>query len=486
MGSQIGSGGMAVVHLAVLEGPGGFEKFVVFKRTLGWAPDTQLADRFLTEARLAAQLNHPNIVDTLDVGTDKVSPYIVMQYLRGESVSYLLSTLQDVEYGIPVALATYVAAQVAAGLDYAHSLVTPDGQPSPILHRDVSPSNIMVCYNGAVKLLDFGIATRPGEGMTQSGILKGKVSHMAPEQLQGKPADERSDVFQLAIVLWEMLTRRRLFPGRSNVERMHQVVYRDIPPPSSLNDRVPAQLDRVVLGALARDPEQRCSSALEFQEQLENCMMTELPSAGGRELRSWMAKTFSERVEFWKNLEQQVTEGPSVEAEPPRTRPEPRAASWSVLYVAAVLLAVVAGGVSVSYVLSADRLPTMSAGLEPSEDRLAPFAALPPELPAPQPVVELVVEQPVELPEPPEEDAEPADDDGPASADAEIDAEPGADGDVEEAVEVELPGDETGTEPDAPVAPTEPDEPDEPDVEEDDGWRLSEQDEILDPFATGG
>jgi eukaryotic-like serine/threonine-protein kinase len=384
---KIGSGGMATVHLAIQDGMGGFEKLVAFKRMMGWvSSEAELAERFLKEARLAAALSHPNIVSTLAVGTDDEGLYIVMEYIRGESVAYMLSALKGVRYGIPVPVACHIAAQVAAGLDYAHTLVGADGRPSPIVHRDVSPSNVMVSYNGSVKLLDFGIATRPNEDPTRTGTLQGKLTHMAPEQLVGVPADPRSDVFQLGILLWEMLTMRRLFPGATDAERIHNVLYREIVPPSSINDSVPPELDAIVLSALERSPERRCPSAAELQERIETSVPRELPSLGGRELRSWLATAFPQRVEYWEGMEREAVTAPSVTSRP---APAPARKRAGVPWGGVALAATVAMGGGIVTALAwfrDDPAPEPAAAPPPSASavELAPIPAEPSALrPAP-------------------------------------------------------------------------------------------------------
>jgi len=497
LGSKIGSGGMATVYLAVQEGPGGFEKHVAFKRIHDWVmEDDRVADSFLKEARLAASLNHPNIVGTLDVGRDEQAAFIVMEYLRGESVSWLLSTLNSTSQTMPVPIACHIAAQVASALDYAHTQRGSEGRFAPIVHRDVSPSNIMACYNGTVKLLDFGIATQPNAEMTQGGVLKGKMDHLAPEQLTGSAGDPRSDVFQLGIVLWEMLTTRRLFGGQSDAERMRAVLERPIPAPSTFNTAVPPELDAIVLSALERDPTTRCSAGL-LQERLETVMPAFVPVAGSRELRSWMASAFPKRPGHWSVLEQEVFNSPSFTAERAamvQTSPGERSlwlliASSSLfapLAFAELLFAVLYTGKEAvtkdgppqfapPATAEADAVDDEDGGLAPEAAAPPPSAersAAPPSEPRAEPPVvgTPVAEAPFVAPPPV---------DAPVPAPTEPAAGPSL---------LERDTGEPGSAPDATAGATADDgatDPEPSGATADEEWKINDRDEIIDPFATG-
>ncbi|MEM6931789.1 MAG: serine/threonine-protein kinase [Myxococcota bacterium] len=475
LGEKIGAGGMATVFLAVQEGPGGFEKHVAFKRLHDWVlNDERVADSFLKEARLAGVLRHPNIVSTLDVGRDGNAAFIVMEYLRGETVSFVLSTMTSQAEAIPVPISCHVVAQVAAALDYAHNLRTPDGRPAPIVHRDVSPSNIIVCYNGMVKLLDFGIATRPDEEGERSEILKGKTDHLAPEQLMGTYGDPRSDVFQLGICLWEMLTSRRLFGGATDAERMKAVLEREIPPPSQFNDDVPPEIDIIVTAALQRDPELRLSAS-ELQERLETAVSV---AAGARELRSWMASTFPRREDYWIQIEREVATAPSLTASransgmgPPPTATE---RSLWVMVVGSTLFAMLALAIALFAVVYLDQSGSVPLGIEGS---VAPVGLEP--LPQAPPAPEVVV------PSAPEPEPEPV---APPARTARRVAAPAPVERREEAAAVAAPEAAREIRPrfdasasaGAAAAP-EPTPAPEPAIDE--AWRIDETDEIIDPFA---
>jgi serine/threonine protein kinase len=207
--AQLGRGGMSEVYLAIARGPAGFNKLVVIKRLLsGLVADAHFLDMFLDEARLAARLNHPNIVQTNEVGVADEKYFIAMEYLDGQPLLKIVQ--RSLPRALPVHVALGIAANVCAGLHYAHTLADFSGTPLGIVHRDVSPHNIFVTYAGQVKIVDFGIAKATSRTTeTQAGILKGKIAYMSPEHIGGVPLDGRSDVFSAGVVLYETLPRRR-------------------------------------------------------------------------------------------------------------------------------------------------------------------------------------------------------------------------------------------------------------------------------------
>ena len=273
---RIGSGGMAEVFRAVAHGMEGFQRTFVVKRIRtdhGAQPD--FLDMFVNEARISALLDHENIVQIYDFGEEAGCYLLTMEYLRGKDLSTVLRKLYARKQLIDPAIVAYVGCKVARGLAYAHGLEA-GGEPLSIVHRDISPSNIMLLRAGGVKLLDFGIAkTQPkfnvGE-TTETGVCKGKLPYLSPEQVDGQPLDGRSDVFGLGVVLWESLTGRRLFLGRTDFETMQNVLGRPIPPPSALRPDLPAGLDRVVARALERDRERRYPGARQLADDLETVM----------------------------------------------------------------------------------------------------------------------------------------------------------------------------------------------------------------------
>src|SRR5262249_50451282 len=228
---------MAELFLAQLPGADGFAKRVVIKRVLpALARDREFITMFVEEARLAATLHHQNIVQVLDIGQDESGPFFAMEYLHGGDVGEILRTV-DAD-GMPLEIALQIAHGACAGLHYAHERKTADGKPLGIVHRDVSPQNLFVTFDGGVKLLDFGIAKavqQISSHFTRPGTLRGKLPYMSPEQCQGEPIDRRSDVFSLAVVLWEMTVGERLFGAgaASEFDTMKAIVERDAPRPSA-------------------------------------------------------------------------------------------------------------------------------------------------------------------------------------------------------------------------------------------------------------
>ena len=310
IGPRIAGGGMAEVHLGLHEAIGGFRKLVVMKRLLGWQnSDPEAVERLLAEARVAATINHPNVVTTLDIGRDDTAPYIVLEYLSGEDLELVLRHLRSVGARLPASFACRIGASVAAALHQAHDITLPDGSQQSIIHRDVTPSNIVICYSGVIKLVDFGVARVSTDARkTRAGTIKGKLSYLAPEQLTDAEPDARTDVFQLGIVLWEMLTMRRLFAGKSDYQRVNAVLNRPIPCPRQLVPSLPASLDATVMRALDRNPDGRFQTAHELEAQL-NAALAELGDTGGdQSVGEWMRGHFQQRYEWRLELERRTLE----------------------------------------------------------------------------------------------------------------------------------------------------------------------------------
>lgn len=213
---KLGTGGMAEIYKAKTFGSDGFEKTVVIKKILPhWANDPEFVRMLVDEAKLSVMLDHPNIVDVMDLGSVENTYYIAMACIDGFDLKTLMNRMEEKGRKIPIDIAAYVTMQSAAGLDYAHKKIGPDGQPLNIIHRDVSPHNILLSYNGDVKISDFGIAKAASKGsFTATGMLKGKFSYMSPEQTRGETLNQQSDIFSLGIVLYEMLTGKKMFRWR--------------------------------------------------------------------------------------------------------------------------------------------------------------------------------------------------------------------------------------------------------------------------------
>ena len=263
---------MAEVYRAVMPGAEGFRQTFVVKRIL--AERSRAADfveMFVQEARIGALLSHPNIVQVFDFGNVGGDYFLAMEYLRGRDVQALMRKLRRENLLCPVPVAAFIAHEVAVCLGYAHDLLGPDGKRMNIVHRDVSPSNIMCLRTGGVKLLDFGIAKAAGEQSenTEQGLFKGKLAYVAPERIKNEPLDGRVDLFGLGVVLWEMLTGRRLFRGKNELETLNNVLEMQVPPPSAHRPDVPPSLDAVVMRALARDRDARYPTGQAMADDLE-------------------------------------------------------------------------------------------------------------------------------------------------------------------------------------------------------------------------
>ncbi len=268
---KLATGGMAEIFLAKTSGIEGFEKIVVLKRILPHLSANELfVSMFLDEARVAANLEHPNIVNVYDIGKAGEDYFFTMAYLHGEDLSSVLRESARAGRGIPLALALHIVQGVCAGLHYAHEQMALDGTPLGIVHRDVSTTNVLITYDGGVKLLDFGIAKAANQSkMTQVGVRKGKASYMSPEQCRAEPLDRRSDVFAIGILLWELTTMRGLFRADNELAVMSLIVHNETPRPSSVVQGYPPELEKIVMKALARDREQRYPTARALQEDLE-------------------------------------------------------------------------------------------------------------------------------------------------------------------------------------------------------------------------
>lgn len=267
---EIAQGGMATVYLGRARGAANFERLVAVKVCLPHLRgDEEFSGMFLDEARLAARIHHPNVVATLDVG-DEEALYLVMEYIEGDKLSTLIKRASIKQQRIPLGVTTRVMIDALSGLHAAHELKDSTGEPLNLVHRDVSPHNVLVGVDGIARISDFGIAKAEARAtVTREGSLKGKMSYMAPEQLAGRPVDRRADIYAAGVVLWECLAGRRLFRADSEVETFNLVLQNKIISPSTLWPEVPPELDAIVLRALALDPDKRFSTAAEFAEALE-------------------------------------------------------------------------------------------------------------------------------------------------------------------------------------------------------------------------
>ncbi len=293
--AELGQGGMATVYLAVALGTSGFRKLAVVKLIRPqYASDPDLIEMFLDEARLCARLNHPNIVQTYDVGIDDGQHLMAMEYLDGVSFNAAISRLGREGGPLTFAFRARILLDVLEGLRYAHDLKDYDGKPLHIVHRDVTPHNIFVTYDGQVKLLDFGIAKAATSSVqTATGVIKGKLTYMAPEQAFGDPVDSRADLYAVGVMLWEAVTGRRRFPaGLSDAAMFTRVASGEVPEaPDAAALGLPAEIDGVVLKALAPKREDRFQTAGELHAALDEALRKCRPVAL-RDLGAMLADAF--------------------------------------------------------------------------------------------------------------------------------------------------------------------------------------------------
>ncbi|HEX2730897.1 MAG TPA: serine/threonine-protein kinase [Polyangiaceae bacterium] len=275
---ELGQGGTATVFLALASGPAGFNKLVVLKKMKPqFASESGFAEMFLTEARLAARLNHPNIVQTNEVFEHDALPVLVMEYLEGKSFADINAASSP---GCPFSLwhSLTVISEALSGLHYSHELNDYEGKALELVHRDVTPHNIFVTYDGQVKILDFGIAKLKDSNVnTETGVVKGKLRYIPPEQIVGEAVDRRADIYAVGVMLWEIAAGEKLWRGLSDAAVMNRVINERIPRPSEKNPRVDPSFEAIIMRALSADPKERHQSALELQKDVD--LLRE--SAGG-------------------------------------------------------------------------------------------------------------------------------------------------------------------------------------------------------------
>ena len=317
---------MAAVHLARLIGPVGFSRTVAIKRLhRHLANDEAFHAMFLDEARLAARVRHPNVVPTLDVVTVDDELFLVMEYVQGESLSKLQRAVIAANGRIPLRIASAIIIATLHGLHAAHEAKSEGGEPLGIVHRDVSPQNIIVGADGVVRVFDFGIAKAMGRlHTTRDGEVKGKAAYMAPEQLRAGAVDARTDVYATAVVLWEVLTGERLFAGDSPEATMNMVLERTPPAPSSRNSEVPEALDALVLCGLARDRRERFGSAREMARELEAIVAP----ATANEVAEWVEQTSGEALRRRASVIAEIESQPALLDESDASAPPSSARSF--------------------------------------------------------------------------------------------------------------------------------------------------------------
>jgi serine/threonine-protein kinase len=308
--SHLATGGMAQIYLARQTGLGSFERHVVLKTILRErATDQRFVTMFLDEAKLAATLNHQNVAQVYEVDHADGAYFMAMEYVHGENTRAILETTIRRGWTIPLELAVMIISGAAAGLHHAHERRGKNGQPLQIVHRDVSPANIMVGYDGSVKVLDFGIAKAEERATkTIGGTIKGKYGYMSPEQCKGRPIDRRSDIFALGIVLYELATLRRAFKGNDDFETMKRIVAGDLVLPSTLVAGFPRELEAIILTALANDPGARFQSAQELIEALDAFTVRAKLTGSNTAMGRFMVQLFGTKKEPWIDATLQSTD----------------------------------------------------------------------------------------------------------------------------------------------------------------------------------
>ena len=296
---RIAVGGMAEIFKAKVIREEGFERYFAIKRILpSIAEDEEFIKMFIDEAKIAVQLTHANIVPIIDLGKVGDAYFIAMEYVHGKDLRTTTEKLSKKGDSLPVPACCYIIMKVCEGLDYAHNKKDAAGRDLNLVHRDVSPQNILISFDGEVKLIDFGIAKAANKAAkTQAGILKGKFGYMSPEQVRGLPLDRRSDIFSTGIVLYEALTGERLFIGESDFSILEKVKNVEIIPPSTYNKSIPEDLERIILKALAREVQDRYQSAIELHDDLQSFMYTYGSFFSRKDMASLMRQIFPEDYE---------------------------------------------------------------------------------------------------------------------------------------------------------------------------------------------
>ncbi|MCX7944498.1 MAG: PEGA domain-containing protein [Deltaproteobacteria bacterium] len=295
---RINVGGMAEVFKAKAYGVEGFEKLVAIKRILpNIAEDEEFITMFIDEAKIAVQLNHANIAQIFDLGKIEDTYFIALEFVYGKDLRAIFERLRKRGEIMPIPAACYIIIQVCEGLDYAHRKKDSMGRDLNIVHRDVSPQNILVSYEGDVKVIDFGIAKAANKASkTQAGILKGKFGYMSPEQVRGLPLDRRSDIFSLGIIFYEILTGERLFVGESDFSTLEKVRNVEIMPPTAYNRNIPESLEKIILKALAKDADDRYQFASEMAEDIQRFMISQGILFTRKDLSNFMKTLFADDI----------------------------------------------------------------------------------------------------------------------------------------------------------------------------------------------
>ena len=295
---KLESGGMAEVFRAESTGPQGFRKQVAIKRVLPHlARKPRFISMFLDEARLSAQLTHSNCVQVFDIGVGDDSYFIVMEYVEGANLKSIASAMRRQGRTLPIPAAVYIAHEISKGLSYAHELTDRSGMSLHLVHRDVSPPNVLVTRHGEVKIVDFGLAKANSQLETsEPGVIKGKFSYLSPEAALGREVDCRADIFAVGIILWELLASQRLFNGDTDVQTVYQVQAAKAAPISQINRSVPPELERIIHRALARDRDERYATARELGQELSRFLFRFAQPVSGYDIATIVQDTMREKA----------------------------------------------------------------------------------------------------------------------------------------------------------------------------------------------
>ncbi len=295
---KIAQGGMAEIFRGKALDFQGLERQVVIKRILPHiAASQEFVQMLIDEAKIAVMLNHGNIAQVYDLGKVGDDYFIVMEYVEGKSISQVMKRLKTVGQPMPIAFAVAICAEIANGLDYMHRKTDDEGHPLHIVHRDISPQNVILSVYGTVKIIDFGIAKAKNKvTVTDSGVLKGKFAYMSPEHAEGMKLDHRNDIFSLGVILHELLTGERLFKGKNNQETVKRVKKARVSIPSERRPEIPETLDEIVLKALAKDRNQRYQSAGDFSRDLHRLLIQIAPDYTPQQLVEFLYDLFPENA----------------------------------------------------------------------------------------------------------------------------------------------------------------------------------------------
>ncbi len=296
---KLASGGMAEVYLAKKIASGGVQKFVAIKRILQQFSDSKdFIAMFKDEAKIAINLSHSNVVSIYDFGIENSQFYIVMEFVEGRNLRQILNRIKKLKRQFSIAQVTHIIKHVAAGLDYAHTCIDPTtGQTLNIIHRDISPQNIMLSFEGHAKVVDFGIAKAAHQiESTQAGTLKGKFGYMSPEQVEGQTVDQRTDIFALGIMAWEMLANQRLFLANNEINTLRKIRECDVPRLRDINPNIPLDLDKIVQKSLKKDKSERYKTASDMQGDMQSFFSRFEPDFSTTDLSRFVKKLFAEEI----------------------------------------------------------------------------------------------------------------------------------------------------------------------------------------------